>query len=432
MNDSGRPPSEKQMGLLRCFGQSAVTAAEAHDKITRILNLPVVEQARLRMRQMDAAISGAGGHNATFAVACMLVHGYALTQAEAMPLMQEFNARCQPAWSERELAYKLNSAERSAHDKPRGHLIAANQPARTSSSYAAAGTAEPVKAAPVYSPRKLACEFDPAKLRAMAGRWRDVVNVEWLSNRSSHDVAEIGPRKYLDAIYRPGEQVLLFTVFESQGQAFWPTDEVPQAGDSGVWYLAQPVNGQTLPNPRTGKMSRRSMESVTAFRYLVLESDQADMRDWLGLLVQLPLRIEAIYTSGGKSVHALVRVDMPTHRAWEDYVRGMMPTLNLLGMAGVDPKALTSVRLTRLPGCLRAGKLQKLLYLRPGAEVRAISELPVVRDAAAVWLARANRVFDGYEEAGRELLRALWYYAPASVACREALHELEAAELTRR
>lgn len=431
MMDSGKPPSEKQAGFLRCFGQSALTAAEAHEKITKILDLPLVEQARLRMQQMEPAISGSGGHNATFAVACMLVHGYALGQTEALPLMQEFNIRCQPAWSERELIYKLNSAERTAHDKPRGHLIAQNQPASRSSWYAAKGASEPVPPARVFSPRKLACEFDPERLKSMAGKWREIVNVEWLSNRSAFDVSEVGPRQFLDALYTFGEMVLVFDVFESQGQAFWPKDELPVSGPEGVWYLAQPVNGQTLPNLRTGKLSRRSMESVTAFRYLVLESDKADMRDWLALLVQLPLRIEAIYTSGGKSVHALVRVDCRTHREWEDYVKGMLPTLNLLGIAGVDPKALTSVRLTRLPGCLRGGRLQKLLYLRPGAEVRPISELPAVHDVTAYWLKTADRVFDGYESPTKQLRRALWYYAPANKSCRDALSEIEAAELTR-
>jgi hypothetical protein len=431
MADSGKPPSEKQLGFLRCFGQSASTAADAHDKITKILDLPITEQARLRVKQMDGAISGSGGHNATFAVACMLIHGYALSQAEALPLMQEYNVRCQPAWSERELLYKLNSAERTAHDKPRGHLIASNAPARSASSNVAAGNPEPVEQKRVFSPRKLACEFDPKRLREMAGKWRELVNVEWLSNRSAFDVSTVGPRRFLDALYQFGEMVLVFDVFESQGQAFWPNDELPTCGKDGVWFLAQPVNGQSLPNPRTGKMSRRSMESVTAFRYLVLESDQADMSDWLGLLVQLPLRIEAIYTSGGKSVHALVRVDCRTHREWEEYVRGMMPTLNLLGMAGVDPKALTSVRLTRLPGCLRGDRMQKLLYLRPGAEVRPIAELPEVRDVTAPWLSAANRVFDGYEEPTRELRRALWYYSKANASCRAALREIEAAELTR-
>lgn len=426
MSDPGRLPSDKQAGFLRAFGLTAATAKEAHEKITEILALPIAEQARRRVAQMEPAISGSGGHNATFHVACVLVHGYAMEPGEALRLMAEYNTRCQPVWSERELVYKLNSALRTTHDTPRGHLIVKDNGPQKSG-----GTpVQPLpKPAAVYSPRKLACEFDPEKLRGLAAKWRGIVNVEWFGNRSAHDPSEVGPGRYLELLYgtvrRPMERVLLFTIYESQGQALWPEDEVPVAGEKGVWYLAQPVNGQSLPNPRTGKMSRRSQESVTDFRYLVLESDRADMCDWLGLLVQLPLKIEAIYTSGGKSVHALVRVDCRTHREWEDYVRGLMPTLNLLGMAGVDPKTLTSVRLTRLPGCLRAGKLQKLLFLRPGADVRPIAELPVLRDVGATWLAAYTRVIDGHEESTRALRRALWYYGPANAAMRAAAKDIE-------
>jgi hypothetical protein len=280
----------------------------------------------------------------------------------------------------------------------------------------------------VYSPRKLACEFDPEKLKQLAGKFRDIVTGEWLANRSSHDPATIFPTRFLDLLYQPGEKVLVFDVFASQGQAFWPSDELPVAGRDGVWFLAQPVNGKSVPNPRTGKMSRRSQESVTAFRYLVLESDKAEMRDWLGLLVQLPLQIDAIYTSGGKSVHALVRVDCRTHEEWENYVRGLMPTLNLLGMAGVDPATLTSVRLTRLPGCLRNGKMQKLLYLRPASPVQKLCDAPVLRDVTAEWLAKSNLVLDGHAEPTRELRRALWYYSKSNPSCAAAYREICAAD----
>lgn len=389
--------------------------------------ITVPERARRYIEKMEPAVSRAGGHNATFHVACVLVHGFGLSVAEALPLIREYNQRCRPPWSERELLHKLQSAERTTHAQPRGHLLGSDPLPRTSGQIPL-----PSKPAPVYSPRKLACEFDPAKLRQLAGSWREVVNVEWLANRSVEDVSQVGPTRFLEMMYPRRENVLLFTVYESQGQAIWPRDEVPQAGEKGVWFLAQPVNGESLPNPRTGKMSRRSQESVTAFRYLVLESDQADLCDWLGLLVQLPLRIEAIYTSGGKSVHALVRVDCRTHREWEDAAKELMPTFNLLGIAGVDPKTLTSVRLTRLPGCFRGGKLQKLLYLRPGADVRAIADLPATRDVVAPWLTQGLRVVDGYEESTRALRRALWYYAPANAACRAMLQDIgEPAAATR-
>lgn len=427
-----KPPSPGQLGILSFFGRTAASSYEAHQTITELLGNPAnarawqAERARRFVAKMDAAVAGAGGHNATFHVACVLMHGFALSQAEALPILSEYNLRCSPPWFERELLYKLNSADRSAHDKPRGHLLG-DEPApltgRVGNTTTLMKTDAP-KPAAVYSPRKLACEFDPEKLKQLAGKWRDVVTGEWLANRSSHDPATIFPTRFLELLYQPGEKVLVFDVFASQGQAFWPSDELPVAGKDGVWFLAQPVNGQSVPNPRTGKMSRRSQESVTAFRYLVLESDKAEMRDWLGLLVQLPLQIDAIYTSGGKSVHALVRVDCRTHEEWENYVRGLMPTLNLLGMAGVDPATLTSVRLTRLPGCMRNGKLQKLLYLRPASPVQKLCDAPELRDVTAEWLAKSNLVLDGHAEPTRELRRGLWYYSKANEACAAAYREI--------
>jgi hypothetical protein len=51
----------------------------------------------------------------------------------------------------------------------------------------------------------------------------------------------------------------------------------------------QPVDGQRYHNPRAGHKSQRSQESVTAWRYAVLESDAIEPEIWLRILVQLPL-----------------------------------------------------------------------------------------------------------------------------------------------
>ena len=42
---------------------------------------------------------------------------------------------------------------------------------------------------------------------------------------------------------------------------------------------------------------------------------------------------------------------------------------------GADIAALSAVRLTRLPGCYRGHRLQKLLYLNPRPDGRPISKL---------------------------------------------------------
>ena len=108
---------------------------------------------------------------------------------------------------------------------------------------------------------------------------------------------------------------------------------------------------------------------MTSWRYLVLENDEADQKEWLACLVQLPLKIVAIYTSGGKSIHALVRLDAVSKQDWDlqrDQMRPIVVTL------GADNGSLTAVRLSRLPATMRGDKQQELLYLNPKATAKPI------------------------------------------------------------
>lgn len=82
------------------------------------------DRARAYLARVPAAIAGSGGHNATFHAACVLVNGFGLPSGEALPLLMEWNARCQPPWSEADLRHKLASAEKAHHAKQRGHLLA--------------------------------------------------------------------------------------------------------------------------------------------------------------------------------------------------------------------------------------------------------------------------------------------------------------------
>jgi len=117
------------------------------------------------------------------------------------------------------------------------------------------------------------------------------------------------------------------------------------------------------------KDSRRSEESVTSFRFAVLECDQEPKEKWLliwfKILVQLPLEIVSITDSVGKSAHALVRVSASSKAAWDAIKRSILRPLVALG---VDDGALTAVRLSRLPSCYRGDRVQELLYLSPGAD----------------------------------------------------------------
>jgi hypothetical protein len=70
-----------------------------------------IQRARAYLEKMPSAISGHGGHNATFAAACVLVRGFALSEEDAYEiLVSDYNPRCEPPWAEWELQHKVRSA----------------------------------------------------------------------------------------------------------------------------------------------------------------------------------------------------------------------------------------------------------------------------------------------------------------------------------
>lgn len=78
------------------------------------------------MRTMRPSIDGHGGHADLLAAACVLRRGYALTPEACMEALRVFNARCEPPWSESELAHKVSEAGRaSMKDPPIGSRVPA-------------------------------------------------------------------------------------------------------------------------------------------------------------------------------------------------------------------------------------------------------------------------------------------------------------------
>lgn len=211
-------------------------------------------------------------------------------------------------------------------------------------------------------------------------------------------VRSLWPAMLLDALYDVGERLLVFYNAKSQGHYLrvagkgWyqladrpgvratPVDTIPLAGREGAWFLCAPVVGGWKENPwakapdGSTKMGRRHAACCTRYPFAVLESDAIPLPIWLKILVQLREPIAAIYTSGGRSVHALIKVDCKD-KAEFDHRR-----LALLRYAriGADPAAITAVRLTRLPGILRGKKLQELVYINPTPSATPIIKRPVL------------------------------------------------------
>ncbi len=92
--------------------------------------MSVEERARRYVERMPPAISGQGGHDATYEVACVLVRGFALDEATAFDVLRGYNARCEPPWRERELEHKVRSAA-SKSTRQLGYLLDADPPPPT-------------------------------------------------------------------------------------------------------------------------------------------------------------------------------------------------------------------------------------------------------------------------------------------------------------
>jgi len=83
---------------------------------------PALERARRYVATVPPAIAGQHGDSRTFRVCCRLVRGFALSDADALEVLVEWNARCIPPWTERELADKVRHARHYGRE-PIGGLL---------------------------------------------------------------------------------------------------------------------------------------------------------------------------------------------------------------------------------------------------------------------------------------------------------------------
>lgn len=111
------------------------------------------ERIKAYIEAVPPAIAGQGGDQQTFDLACRLYQGFALTEEQTLAFLRIYNAKCQPAWSEKELAHKAGQAAKANHQKPRGHLIAGDDSNQQASPHQQARRPKPIRTGkiPVYS-----------------------------------------------------------------------------------------------------------------------------------------------------------------------------------------------------------------------------------------------------------------------------------------
>lgn len=90
-------PAPKRMATSRPLG----VVRSVPDRLGR---------AQRYVAAVPPAVSGQHGDLRTFQICCRLTRGFALSDDEALAVLSDWNARCVPPWSERELRDKLRRA----------------------------------------------------------------------------------------------------------------------------------------------------------------------------------------------------------------------------------------------------------------------------------------------------------------------------------
>ena len=85
-------------------------------------DVPAIERAKRYLTSVPPAIAGQHGDVHTFRICCRLVRGFALDDDQALHVLSDWNARCEPPWSPAELLDKLHRAARYGRE-PVGGLL---------------------------------------------------------------------------------------------------------------------------------------------------------------------------------------------------------------------------------------------------------------------------------------------------------------------
>ncbi len=122
----------------------------------------------------------------------------------------------------------------------------------------------------------------------------------------------------------------------------------------GAWICFNPMDS-------TG----RKDANITSYRYALVECDNMEPGKQLAAIHQMKLPCAALVYSGGKSVHAIVRVNAPDYAEYRKRVDHLYAVCQKNGLT-LDQQNRNPSRLSRMPGILRAGQKQALLETNVG------------------------------------------------------------------
>ena len=111
--------------------------------------------------------------------------------------------------------------------------------------------------------------------------------------------------------------------------------------EAGAWIRFNPLDGKGVKN-----------ENVTEYRYALVESDSMPIAQQNAVMRELELPIAVLVYSGGKSLHAIVRIDAPNYEEYRKRVDYLYKVCKENGLE-IDRQNRNPSRLSRMPGVIR-------------------------------------------------------------------------------
>lgn len=133
----------------------------------------------------------------------------------------------------------------------------------------------------------------------------------------------------------------------------YPNDIGAVIGDynkkAGAWIRFNPLDGKGVAN-----------SNVSDYRYALVESDSIEPEKQKALMEELKLPIAVMVYSGGKSIHAIVKINAITEQDYREKVDYLYSVCEKNGLA-IDKQNKNASRLSRLPGVDRGQNKQFLI-----------------------------------------------------------------------
>lgn len=111
--------------------------------------------------------------------------------------------------------------------------------------------------------------------------------------------------------------------------------------EAGAWIRFNPLDGKGVKN-----------ENVTEYRYALVESDSMPIAQQNAVIRELELPVAVLVYSGGKSLHAIVKIDAPNYDEYRKRVDYLYKVCKENGLE-IDRQNRNPSRLSRMPGVIR-------------------------------------------------------------------------------